>query len=115
VARAQYYVLGVDGEPVAVDDFYVWAEWFETADRRVALDVVGLWRISTVFLGIDHGFSFGEHAPVLWETMIFSDSRSIWRDEWCHRYASRADALNGHATTVALVRAEVDAKAHSTP
>lgn len=105
---ARYYVLGHDGAVVPIDDLLMWAQWFETADRRVAYDVVGPWRISTVFLSLDHNFD-GAGPPVLWETMVFGSGEGHWRDEWCHRYASRDEALLGHATTVALVRTEVEA------
>lgn len=100
------YVLGLDGEPVPVDDVQIWARWWETADRRIAFDVVGRYHVSTVFLGIDHGWLGGP--PVLWETMVFDrESGSQWRDEWCHRYSSRDEAALGHSMTVSLVRAEV--------
>jgi hypothetical protein len=105
---ARYYVLGLDGGVVPIDDLLLWAQWFETADRRVAYDVVGPWRVSTVFLSLDHGFGRDEGPPVLWETMVFGSGEGHRRDEWCHRYTSREEALLGHATTVALVRTEVE-------
>ena len=102
------YVLGLDGEPLRVEDVQLWARWWETADRRIGFDVVGRYHVSTVFLGIDHGWHGGP--PVLWETMVFdAEGESPWRDEWCHRYSSRDEAALGHAMTVTLVRAEVEA------
>ena len=62
------YILN-DKIPVPVHDLLEWAEWMETADRRVNFDMVGDTKISTVFLGLDR--SFGGNRPVLFETMIF--------------------------------------------
>ena len=59
--------------PVACQDTQEWAEWFETADRAVAQDMVGDFKISTIFLGIDH--ALGE-TPLLFETMIFQNGRA---------------------------------------
>jgi hypothetical protein len=68
--------------------------------RRVALDEVGGYRVSTVFLGVDHNFAM-HGPPVLWETMVFDDSGQgrPW-DEWQDRYTSRADAEAGHRRVV---------------
>jgi hypothetical protein len=81
--RAHLYILDDKGEPVAVetetefcteldDGLIRWGRFFEQRDlRRVALEEVNGIRISTVFLGIDHGWGGGP--PVLWETMCFAD------------------------------------------
>ena len=96
-----YYVLDDSGAPLAVDDVLVWAKWFETADRVLARDDIGAAHVSTVFLGIDHGF--GRGAPILWETMIFENGGAL--DQECWRYASRAEALAGHAAALEQLRA----------
>jgi len=104
-----YYVLDDDGHPRAVDDVLVWARWFETADRTVAVDQVSeTVRVSTVFLALDHNYG-GEGAPVLWETMIFGGPHdgAMWR------YASRASALAGHAEALALA-AHPEGSTHGT-
>jgi hypothetical protein len=65
----QYYIL--EGrQPKLVHNFFVWARWMDTADRRVAATTIGTLRISTVFLGLNHNF-LDEGPPVLFETMIF--------------------------------------------
>jgi hypothetical protein len=102
--RPLYYVLDDDGVPLAVDDAIIWADWFMKIDRRVALDYVGLSRVSTVFLGVDH--AFGDGAPLLFETMIFADDESKL-DLACWRYSTRAEALAGHADALAALRARV--------
>lgn len=80
------------------------AEWSRlmtiTDYRRVALDQVGTLDISTVWLGLDHGF--GTKKPLIFETMVFggTDDQQI-----CERYASEAEALAGHREIVTLIRA----------
>ena len=57
--------------PVLEDDLLKWGRWLETADRIVKKTTIGDIIISTVFLGLDHNYSFGESPPLLFETMIF--------------------------------------------
>jgi hypothetical protein len=47
-----------------------WASWYEKAERIVSQEEIKGVRVSTVFLGVDHGF-FRGGLPVLFETMIF--------------------------------------------
>ena len=86
------YIL--DGHtPVRCDDIMAWTQWFEQGDdvRRVGLDENdGGVRVSTVFLGLDHGFGRGE--PVLFETMVFGGSH----DGDQKRYATWDEAVAGH-------------------
>jgi hypothetical protein len=92
------YIL--DGKlAVPCDDLLQWAEWFETADRHVANDLIGDTRVSTVFLGLDHQHGYGE--PLLFETMVFGGPL----DQECRRYSFWADAERGHSAIVAEVRA----------
>lgn len=90
-----YFIL--EGrEPVPVD-VYTWAEWFEYADRRVALDYIyrgqeKLSELSTVFLGINHQFHPGG-PPLLFETL--QDGYKV-----VDRYATWAEALAGHQKVV---------------
>ena len=73
-----------------------WARWFERSNRRVDSTEVGQYRVSTVFLGLDH--SFGGPAPLLFETMIFPlESMS---EEFCQRYATWEEAVAGHQEAV---------------
>jgi len=105
------YVLNEAGEPVPAADGLAWARWFETnPDRTVAADDIDVngarYRVSTVFLGVDHGYGDGDGDPILWETLVFSDDMSI--DSTMQRYVSRSEAVIGHAGTVAaLERGEV--------
>ena len=71
-AQARYdalmkpYILDADGRPTPIDmstdaGWMAWSEWFDTADRKVAHDQLGIedgqpaFEISTVFLGLEHG------------------------------------------------------------
>jgi len=53
--------------------------------------------VSTVWLGIDHNFSRGEHRPHIFETMVFGDCDF---DQDCVRYSTEQDALEGHRRTM---------------
>lgn len=83
--------------PVGLDQ---WAKTFEKADRRVALTVLNRRRhihVSTVFLGLDHGW--GER-PLWFETMVFGTSI----DEAMDRYETWDEAVAGHARMVRRAR-----------
>lgn len=73
-----------------------WANWFEKADRSVAQTQGDGYRVSTVFLGLDHRFC-GDGPPLLFETMVFSDDD----DEDMSRYSTWDEAIAGHERTVA--------------
>ena len=91
----------LDGhDPVPVDDTLEWARWLETADRRVASDVIGRYHVSTVFLGTDHNFTGNGGCPLLFETMVFvtidpSGNRRYALDIQ-HRYCTWDEAVAGH-------------------
>lgn len=67
-----WYILR-DKRAVAVDTCEEWGRWLELSSRDGSR-IVGNWQrdgvtVSTVFLGLDHGFGGGP--PLLFETMIF--------------------------------------------
>ena len=70
-----YYILDENKKIVPVDRerYFIWSE--NDNHRRVAEDFAdnGDVRISTVFLGMDHGIPRRDHTyvPILFETMIF--------------------------------------------
>lgn len=99
-------------------DLFGWARALGRRDRAriVAQTQVGERWISTVFLGIDHGWG-QRHAPVLWETMIFGPPqlREIFgttrmmaldteEEDSGARYTSRWDALADHERIVRKLR-----------
>lgn len=91
----------IDGQPVRCDSIDEWARWFETSDtdRVVEQTHIGDVKVSTVFLGIDHRF-LGEGPPILFETMVFGGPL----DQEQERYATRDEAVSGHARWVAAMR-----------
>lgn len=60
--------------------------------------------VSTVQLPFDHGFG---GTPLWYETMIFKAADgeiTSYRDLYCQRYVTRAEAAKGHAEAVAALR-----------
>jgi hypothetical protein len=81
-----------------------WAKWFEehSDERRVAYDVVPWAVISTVFLGIDHSFGFGQKQ--IFETMVFSRrGHHKAYDQYTRRYGTLRKARVGHSEVLKLV------------
>jgi len=92
-------VYGMDGEPITARE---WSEMLNDPEsRRVARDEIGEVAISTVLLGLDHSYGIGP--PLIFETMIFG--AELDQEQW--RYATKAEALEGHARAVELVRLEL--------
>jgi hypothetical protein len=99
-----YWILGPDGRtPEATDDIMLWGRGMEDKVKsgwRVGWDYdndKGV-TVSTTFLGIDHGFGFGDGPPVLFETMIFGGPHNDYQE----RYCSWAEAELGHALACEL-------------
>ena len=112
-----YAILNENHEVIPVRDWREWGEWMEgefksggAKKRRVAENQISGWWISTVFLGINHGFL----GPPLWfETMVFEKyppppevGKKIRQllDEMQLRYPTWADAEEGHAMVVEMIR-----------
>jgi hypothetical protein len=107
------YILDDDDQPQPCEDLLTWGAWFEASakQRQVAIDVIGPYTISTIFLAIDHNLSPINdpliYTPVLWETMIFG--APPWTEALAQRrYASRSAAEQGHAEFVGIVQAKMD-------
>lgn len=98
---SEYYVWNKDTDEVRPVSLMEWTRTFEEGDRRVALDTIKGYDISTVFLGISHGQ--GVEGPLLFETMIFKRGST---DE-CHgeRYSTSAVARERHAEICKQVEA----------
>lgn len=71
--------------------------------KRVGEDTVGDAWVSTVWLGIDHGFIRGG-PPVIFETMVFGGEHD--QDQW--RYCTEEAAIAGHRRVVENLRAGRD-------
>jgi hypothetical protein len=97
------YTLDEQGHPVVEGDVLRWSEWYQRAQNRVLKQdrVSPRVRVSTIFLGIDRNFILRERGrPILWETMVFGGRH----DGYCQRYATREEALAGHAGAVKLAK-----------
>lgn len=89
-------------------DLKTWAQLFEDIEyRRIGLDEVGDFTVSTVWLGLDHNWSGGE--PIIFETMVFDNTQktkcAITGNEYSkdmeqERYGYFEDALAGHKRTI---------------
>lgn len=91
------YILAEDGRtPVVCNDIMTWGQWMQSADRYVGSDKFDSQHVSTVFLGLDHGF--GNSDPILFETMIFGGEH----DQYQERYATWEEAEAGHKRAVAM-------------
>lgn len=92
-----YYIE--DGATVRPVEMEEWSQMMATGTRTKVQNRVKGYLISTVFLGLDHGFG-GE--VQLYETMIFAGDS--WTDRYMERYATKAEALAGHARIVEMVK-----------
>jgi hypothetical protein len=111
-----YY--GRKGEPL---DTMAWARLIEDRDySTLAQHWVRGWKVSTIWIGIDHGWG-QTAAPVIFETMIFAPKdASIGREDWedggdafgtavtdldqyQERYATEAAAQAGHDRALAAM------------
>ncbi len=115
MGTGQYILIG--RKAVAIADSVEWAKWFQSNDRRVAEDLIGGLRISTVFLGLDH--RWGNGPPQIFETMVFDiePTEHDWSDlglgvkliheaheDYTQRYATWEEAEEGHRDVCAQVR-----------
>lgn len=91
------YILK-DGKPILENDIIKWSEWFEMANRYIAENNYDDVRVSTVFLGLDHGFNVNG-PPVLFETMVFGGKH----DGYQERYETKEQAIKGHKIACAMV------------
>ena len=94
-----YYDM--DGKPISQSS---WVMSMENPDRCVGQDIIGQYRVSTVYIGLDMNLFCGQ--PLIFETMIFGPEDSplhLWQD----RYAKKFDALIGHEYACRLARGEV--------
>lgn len=99
----KHWILDDNWNVIECPDLMTWARWFEHGHRVLAVDCDEsdpnrTITVSTVFLGIDHGF--GSDRPILWETLVFG---GLLHDEM-NRYATKEEALIGHQRMCERVR-----------
>ena len=98
------YILAEDGKtPIICNDAVIWATWLKNADRHVAKTKKGDVKVSTVFLGLDHGIG---DPPILFETMIFGGDHD--NDQW--RYSTWEEAVQGHKLACSFAFGEFEEK-----
>lgn len=104
------YILDEKDNPQPCEDLELWGRWFERSRRQIALDYIGPWMISTVFLALDYSFSSRPeddpllYQPMLWESMVFEVKGSDLESLTMRRYRSREAALVGHQELCGLAR-----------
>lgn len=106
-SRPLYWVLDDGHNAVPAATLMQYAEMFKDVGGRTVdyteFHVAGQAEpvcVSTVFLGIDHGFGFSER-PVLFETMVFGGLFD--QEQW--RYCTWDEAAAGHKAVVAQLMA----------
>jgi hypothetical protein len=84
-----------NGQPMTTDQFAdLFGDWNY---KRVAKTKVGDAEVSTVWLGLDHGYE--DTGPLIFETLVFGGPL----DDEMERYATEAEALAGHEAMVVRV------------
>lgn len=90
-----------EGRPL---DLWAWASLLEDpAQRHVRKSRIGPFRVSTIWLGIDHSFGC-PGPPLIFETMIFGPEDHPLTD-WCTRAPTEEVALSVHREAIALAAA----------
>lgn len=94
---------------IPVDDLSEWNKWFQySLNERIVGEYYhadNRLLVSTVFLGIDHGFTM-ESSPLWFETMVFGGKR----DGDMRRYETFDEAKKGHEEMVRSVKESMDEK-----
>lgn len=98
---ARHVTYDREGKPISMERF---VELYDDQEyKRVAFDQVTRLEeaimVSTVWLGIDHGFGATRH-PIIFETQVFGGSL----DRQCWRYSTEAEARIGHAIVLRKIR-----------
>ena len=79
-----------DGNSITIEQ---WGKLLEIKDYKIIKqEVVGGFRVSTVWLGLNH--NYGNGPPLIFETMIFPSDG--YDDLWCERYSTLDEATAGH-------------------
>jgi hypothetical protein len=86
------------GDAISIDEY---ARLHTPDYQRVLLTEHGDVKVSTVWLGIDHGF--GRGLPIIFETMVFGGEHD--QEQW--RYTTEQEARAGHAEVCSVVSRDV--------
>jgi hypothetical protein len=97
IPSLRFGILNPDKSVTYTDD-PVLAMSTKRKDGIVAKTQIGKYLVSTVFLGLDHGW---EGDPLWFETMVFNTGGATpWLDLGMHRYRTYDEAVVGHASMV---------------
>ena len=99
-------ILYYDRQGRPIKDTLSWSRLFENLDYKQVAETYlsdGK-RVSTVWLGLDHGFGKGE--PLIFETMVFS-KKGEYHDLDMVRYSTEAEAKLGHRAMVGKWKAKI--------
>ena len=94
-----------NGKPIG-EDVLEWAKLATPEYRRVKESQVGTYWVSTVWIGMDYGYSGGE--PLIFESMVFANSNAEGikgDDVYIDRYSTLEQAERGHDKVVELLTA----------
>lgn len=91
-------------KPMPIKDILTWGKSIGNTRSKVRRTYVGGKMISTRFLGINYNM-FTEGKPILFETMVFSDTDSVQRQYLAvTRCSTWREALKMHRDAVAKVK-----------
>lgn len=97
---SRFYLLD-ENKKLVPTDLMTWAREFADDNKRIVRsDVIAGCHVSTVFLGLDHGFT-NEGVPIVFETMTFEGPIEQQQE----RYSTWDEAVAGHDAMCAKVRA----------
>lgn len=68
--------------------------------KRVAYTWIPFGKVSTVWLGLDHGYLPRPNAPIIFETMVFPSTG--YTDLYMDRYSTEKEAWRGHWKAVLI-------------
>lgn len=99
-----YYILK-DNKVTTTTDILEWSKFMGGEERLIKQENIEKddkkYFVSTVFLGIDHGFSFlTEERPILFETMIFPEEESENWEEYQTRCCTIEESLKQHQEAI---------------
>ena len=96
---SDWYVLDENNKAIKSSVEH-WTEWSQKNPTRkvIGKTKIGDDLISTVFLGLEHGY--WPDLNILWETMVFGQSCN---DQYQERYSSHERAVEGHERIVRAV------------
>lgn len=90
--RLQHYILDEERNIIPVD-LMTWAKWLDRPGNKRTIDRTkkGKLVVSTVFIGLDHGYR-EEDEPLIFESMFFDDGS----EKDCVRTSTVEEAQEAH-------------------